>query len=68
MAAETAAERKLSVGKKVSVHDRGALGRGKVVEVQQTDNRGEYVVVEFGDKKTGTFQKKFRPSKLSRWS
>lgn len=67
MAAQTAAERKISVGKKVAVHDRGELGQGKVVEIKKTEDRGEYVVVEFGDKKTGTFQKSFRPSKLSRW-
>lgn len=68
MAAETAAQRKLSVGKKVTVNGRGYLGQGKVIEVRQTPGNGEYVHVRFGDKKTSLIDKQFRPSQLTRWN
>lgn len=68
MAAETAAFRRLSVGKKVTVEGRGYLGQGKVIEVRQTPGNGEYVDVEFGSKKDGNLiRKSFRPSQLTRW-
>lgn len=66
MAAETAAQRKLSVGKKVMVAGRSYLGTCRIDGVRQTERNGEYVDVTFGDKKTGLITKSLRPSQLTR--
>ena len=63
--AETAAQRKLSVGKKVIVSGRSYLGVGKIEEIRVTPGNGEYAVVNFGDKKN-PLVKQLRPSQLSR--
>lgn len=66
-AAETAAQRKLTPGKKVTAAGgRGYLGFGKIIEVRQTPRNGEFVKVQFGDRKTGFIEKQLRPSLLTR--
>lgn len=64
--AETAADRKISVGKQVTVEGRGDLGQGKVTAIDNA-GRGEYVEVTFGSKKDRQTVLRFRPSKLTRW-
>ena len=64
--AATAAQLKLSAGKKVTVNGRSWLGVGKVEAIRAIANRGEYVDVQFGDKKTGLVVKSYRPSQLTR--